>query len=68
MNQALKQLALRGLVRCTPMERRIERQLAQPGGWQPALLSQDHTYAVAFDLLRRWLAQKQPLASLLKSS
>jgi len=79
MNQALKQLAQRGLVTCTPRERPIQTPLGDrevgnqevgdrdvAGGWRPALVSQDHAYGVAFDLLRRWLAQKQPLGSLLK--
>ncbi|MCP4425776.1 MAG: phosphotransferase [Chloroflexi bacterium] len=65
LRSALKRLELRRLVTRQPVERQIQRRLAQPGGWQPTLVSKDYAYSIAFDLLRVWVARKRPLGSLL---
>lgn len=65
LQQALKQLESRRLVTRQPVERQIQTRLPRPGSWQPTLVSRDYAYSVAFDLLRRWVAQKRPLGSLL---
>ncbi len=67
INIALRQLEVRRLLTCTPVERQIQRRLAQPNGWHPTLISKDYTYAISFDLLRRWVARKHPLGSLLST-
>jgi 8-oxo-dGTP pyrophosphatase MutT (NUDIX family)/CheY-like chemotaxis protein len=66
LESALKQLERRGLLRRTAVEREIQRRLAQPGGWQPTLISKDYTYSLAFDLLENWVFQKHPLGSILR--
>lgn len=66
LQQALKQLELRRLVKRQPVERQIQTRLPRPGGWQPTLVSKDYAYTISFDLLRRWVAQKHPLGSLLQ--
>lgn len=62
---ALNRLETRRLVTRTPVERQIQRRLSQPGGWQPTLVSKDYTYSISFALLRKWVAKKHPLGSLL---
>lgn len=66
LNGALKRLELRGLLTRTAVEREIQRRLAQPDGWQPKLVSKDYAYALTFDLLRLWVAQKHPLGSMVR--
>ncbi len=65
LHTALKRLELRRLVTRQPVERQIQRRLAQPGVWQPMLVSKDYAYTIAFDLLRVWVARKHPLGSML---
>jgi hypothetical protein len=65
LHAALKRLELRRLVTRQPVERQIQRRLAQSGGWQPTLVSKDYAYAIAFDLLQVWVAHKHPLGSML---
>lgn len=65
LHAALKRLELRRLVTRQPVERQIQRRLAQPGVWQPMLVSKDYAYTIAFDLLRVWVARKHPLGSML---
>lgn len=65
LHAALKRLELRRLVTRQPVERQIQRRLAQPGAWQPTLVSKDYAYTIAFDLLRLWVARKHPLGSML---
>ncbi len=67
INIALKQLEVRRLLTRVPVERQIQRRLAQPNGWEPTLISKDYAYAISFDLLRRWVAYKHPLGSLLST-
>ena len=66
INYALKRLEVRGLVTRMPVEREIPRKLSHGNGWQPTLVSKDHTYSVAFGLLRKWILQKHPLGSVLR--
>jgi len=68
INMALKQLEVRRLLTRVPVERQIQRRLAQPNGWEPTLISKDYAYAISFDLLRRWVARKHPLGSLLSTT
>ena len=68
INMALKQLEVRRLLTRIPVERQIQRRLAQPNGWEPTLISKDYAYAISFDLLRRWVARKHPLGSLLSTT
>lgn len=63
---ALKRLEARRLVRRESIEREIQVQVPRTDGWQPGLVTPDHAYAVSFDLLRRWVARKRPLGSLLR--
>ncbi|MEJ2750705.1 MAG: hypothetical protein P8183_22780, partial [Anaerolineae bacterium] len=65
LHAALKRLELRRLVTRKAVERQIQRRLAQPGAWQPTLVSKDYAYTIAFDLLRLWVARKHPLGSML---
>ncbi len=67
INMALKQLEVRRLLTRVPVERQIQRRLAQPNGWEPTLISKDYAYSISFDLLRRWVARKHPLGSLLST-
>ena len=62
---ALKRLQVRRLVSRQPVEREIQTRLPRPGGWQPTLVSKDYAYTISFDLMRRWVAEKRPLGSLL---
>ena len=66
MNIALKHLERRGLLRRTVVEREIKRRLVEATGWEPTLVSKDHSYSLSFDLLRSWVAQKHPLGAMLK--
>jgi 8-oxo-dGTP pyrophosphatase MutT (NUDIX family) len=68
INIALKQLEVRRLLTRASIERQLQRRLAQPNGWHPTLISKDYTYAISFDLLRRWVARKHPLGSLLSTT
>ncbi|MFZ1400145.1 MAG: phosphotransferase [Candidatus Promineifilaceae bacterium] len=68
INMALKQLEVRRLLTRVSVERQIQRRLAQPNGWEPTLISKDYAYAISFDLLRRWVARKHPLGSLLSTT
>ena len=68
INIALKQLEVRRLLKRVPIERQIQRRLAQPNGWEPTLISKDYAYMISFDLLRRWVARKHPLGSLLSTT
>ncbi|GJM40446.1 MAG: hypothetical protein DHS20C20_07280 [Ardenticatenaceae bacterium] len=68
INMALKQLEVRRLLTRIPVERQIQRRLAQANGWEPTLISKDYAYAISFDLLRRWVARKHPLGSLLSTT
>jgi len=63
---ALRRLEGRGLLQRTAVEREIKRRLVEATGWQPTLVSKDHTYALSFDLLRSWVAQKHPLGTFLR--
>lgn len=63
---AVKRLERRGLIRRTPVEREIQRRLGQSDGWQPTLISKDYAYALSFDLLRLWVAQKHPLGTMMR--
>ncbi len=65
IQEALKRLELRRLVSRKPVERQIQTRLPRPGGWQPTLVSKDYAYTISFDLLRRWVAKKRTLGSLL---
>ncbi|MCP5095144.1 MAG: phosphotransferase [Chloroflexi bacterium] len=66
LDMAIKQLERRGLLRCKSVEREIQRRLAQPGSWQPTLVSKDYSYSLAFDLLENWVFLKHPLGSMLR--
>lgn len=65
INRALKRLEVRGLVTRMPVEREIPRKLSHGNGWQPTLVSKDHTYSLSFGLLRKWILRKHPLGSVL---
>ncbi len=65
LHAALKRLELRRLVTRQPVERQIQRRLAQPGAWQPTLVSKDYAYAITFDLLRLWVLRKHPIGSMM---
>ncbi len=65
LHMALKRLELRRLVNRQQVERQIQRRLAQPGAWQPTLVSKDYAYRISFDLLRVWVARKHPLGSMM---
>ena len=66
MNMALQRLESRGLLHRRIVEREIKRRLVEATGWQPTLVSKDHTYSLSFDLLRSWIVQKHPLGTLLR--
>lgn len=66
INAALKQLELRRLLLRRPVERQIETRLPRPDGWQPTLVSRDYAYDISFDLMRRWVATKHPLGSMMQ--
>jgi hypothetical protein len=65
LHMALKRLELRRLVNREQVERQIQRRLAQPGAWQPTLVSKDYAYRISFDLLRVWVSRKHPLGSMM---
>ena len=65
IQNALTRLELKRMITRTPVERALQRRLGQSNGWQPTLVSKDHAYAISFDLLRQWVAQKRPLGSLI---
>lgn len=66
LNKALKQLELRRMIVRHPVERLIQTRLPRPGGWQPTLVSRDYAYEISFDLMRKWIATKHPLGSMLQ--
>ncbi|MEM7113401.1 MAG: phosphotransferase [Chloroflexota bacterium] len=65
ITEALKLLEHRRLVSHQAVERQIQTRIPRPGGWEPMLVSKDYMYSVGFDLLRRWVARKRPLGSLI---
>lgn len=65
VQKSLNSLEQRRLVSQRVVERQLPRLLPRPVGWEPTVVTKDYTYAVAFDLLRRWVARKRPLGSLL---
>lgn len=65
IHQALKLLEHRRLISRQAVERQLQTRIPRPGGWEPRLVSKDYTYSVGFDLLRRWVARKRPLGSLI---
>lgn len=65
VQKALGSLEQRRLVSPRAVERQLPRLLPRPEGWEPMVVTKDYTYAVAFDLLRRWVVRKRPLGSLL---
>ncbi len=64
---ALKRLEARSLVTVQSFERPFQARLLRQETWPSALLSRDYTYSISFDLLRRWVATKQPLGYLMNA-